>query len=87
MATSKSTAVAKKASNSIVSIQEQLKAQAAAAASKIAPAGGNKIRYSKGKFVLLVVGAKGRGSLKDLFVGSVASRLTELSTVPLLLVK
>lgn len=41
----------------------------------------------KGKFDLLVVGAKGRGSLKDIFVGSVASRLTELSTVPLLLVK
>ena len=57
MATAKKTAstavaVKKPASGAIVSIQEQLKAQAAAAASKIAPAGGNKIRYSKGKFVL-----------------------------------
>lgn len=48
------TAVAVKKPNAgaVVSIQEQLKAQAAAAASKIAPAGGNKIRYSKGKFIL-----------------------------------
>ena len=50
--TSTAVAVKKPASGAIVSIQEQLKAQAAAAASKIAPAGGNKIRYSKGKFVL-----------------------------------
>lgn len=50
--TSTAVAVKKPASGAVVSIQEQLKAQAAAAASKIAPAGGNKIRYSKGKFVL-----------------------------------
>lgn len=50
--TSTAVAVKKPASGAIVSIQEQLRAQAAAAASKIAPAGGNKIRYSKGKFVL-----------------------------------
>jgi hypothetical protein len=47
------TAVAvKKPSGAIVSIQEQLKAQAAAAANKIGAATGNKIRYSKGKFIL-----------------------------------
>lgn len=50
--TSTAVAVKKPASGAIVSIQEQLRAQAAAAASKIAPVSGNKIRYSKGKFVL-----------------------------------
>lgn len=55
MATKKATGTAvavKKPSGNIVSIQEQLKAQAAAAANKIAPGGGNKIRYSKGKFIM-----------------------------------
>jgi hypothetical protein len=56
MATAKKaagTAVAvKKPSGAVVSIQDQLKAQALAAAGKIAPAGGNQIRYSKGKFIL-----------------------------------
>lgn len=42
---------------------------------------------SAGGFDLLVVGAKGRGSLKDILIGSVASRLAEMSKVPLLLVK
>lgn len=55
MATKKATGTAvavKKPSGNIVSIQEQLKAQAAATANQIAPAGGNKIRYSRGKFVM-----------------------------------
>lgn len=46
------TEVAVKNSSAIVNIQDQLRAQAAATASKIAPATGNKIRYSKGKFIL-----------------------------------
>lgn len=52
-ATKTGTAVAvKKPSGNIVSIQEQLKAQAAAAANKIGAPTGNSIRYSKGKFIL-----------------------------------
>lgn len=46
------TEVAVKKSTAIVDIQAQLRAQAEAAAAKIAPATGNKIRYSKGKFIL-----------------------------------
>lgn len=46
------TEVAVKKTTAIVNIQEQLRAQAEATAGKIAPAGGNKIRYSKGKFIL-----------------------------------
>ena len=42
---------------------------------------------AKGKFDLLVVGAKGRGMLQDLLMGSVATRVAELSKVPVLLVK
>lgn len=46
------TAVAVKKSSAVVNIRAQLQAQAAATAAKIQPASGNKIRYSKGKFVL-----------------------------------
>jgi hypothetical protein len=45
-------AVRKPSSGAIVSIQEQLRAQAAALADKTQPAGGNKIRVSAGKFAL-----------------------------------
>lgn len=45
-------AVKKPASGNIVSIKEQLMAQAAAAQNKIGAPTGNSIRYSKGKFVL-----------------------------------
>lgn len=38
------------------------------------------------QFDLIVVGGKGRGNLADLLIGSVASRLTQLSPVPVLVV-
>lgn len=41
----------------------------------------------EGRFDLLVLGSKGRSALKDLVIGSVASRVTSISTVPVLLVK
>ena len=50
--TSTEVATVKKTSSAVVSIQEQLKAQAAAAANKIGAPSGSSIRYSKGKFVL-----------------------------------
>lgn len=40
-----------------------------------------------GKFDLLVLGSKGRSALKDLVMGSVATRVSTLSSVPVLLVK
>lgn len=40
-----------------------------------------------GKFDLLILGSKGRGGLKDLLIGSVARRVSEISKVPVLLVK
>lgn len=45
-------AVRKPTSGAVVSIQEQLKAQAAAMNERIQPGTGNKIRLAKGKFVL-----------------------------------
>jgi hypothetical protein len=51
-ATSTSTAVAKKPSGAVISIQEMLKAQAASMNERVQPAGGNRIRANKGKFVL-----------------------------------
>lgn len=41
----------------------------------------------RGKFDLLVLGSKGRSALKDLLIGSIAKRVSELSKVPVLLVK
>lgn len=41
----------------------------------------------KGKFDLIVMGSKGRSSLGDLVIGSVARRVSEMATVPVLLVK
>ena len=38
-------------------------------------------------FDMIVLGSKGRSSLKDLVVGSVARRLTELAKLPILLVR
>lgn len=40
-----------------------------------------------GRFDLLVLGSKGRGGLKDLLIGSVARRVSEIARVPVLLVK
>ncbi len=42
---------------------------------------------ARGRFDMIVLGSKGRSSLADLLVGSVASRVLELSPVPALLVK
>ena len=42
---------------------------------------------AKGRFDLVVMGSKGRSALRDLLIGSVALRVTELSPVPTLLVK
>ncbi len=42
---------------------------------------------AKGKFDMLVIGAKGRGMLQDLLMGSVATRVAELSKVTVVLVK
>jgi nucleotide-binding universal stress UspA family protein len=42
---------------------------------------------ARGRFDMIVMGSKGRSSLADLLVGSVASRVIELSSVPTLLVK
>jgi hypothetical protein len=47
-----STAVAVRQASNMVSIQEQLKAQAAEMANRTAPASGNKIKPGKGKFTL-----------------------------------
>jgi len=41
----------------------------------------------KEKFDLLVVGGKGRGTLTDLLLGSVATKLVNLSPIPVLVVK
>jgi nucleotide-binding universal stress UspA family protein len=41
----------------------------------------------KGRFDLLVMGTKGRSAFGDWVVGSVAQRVAELSTVPVLLVR
>lgn len=42
---------------------------------------------SAGKFDLVVLGAKGRGAIPDLLLGSVAQRVLSTSPVPVLLVK
>lgn len=42
---------------------------------------------ARGRFDMIVMGSKGRSSLADLLVGSVASRVVELASVPTLLVK
>ncbi len=42
---------------------------------------------ARGRFDMIVMGSKGRGSLAGLLVGSVATRVIELSAVPTLLVK
>ena len=42
---------------------------------------------ARGRFDMIVLGSKGRSSLADLLIGSVASRVPELSSVPTLLVK
>lgn len=39
------------------------------------------------RFDMIVLGSKGRSVLKDLVVGSVASRMIELATIPILLVR
>ncbi len=41
----------------------------------------------KGRFDLLVLGSKGRSSIRDLLMGSVAQRVASLCKVPVVLVK
>jgi nucleotide-binding universal stress UspA family protein len=42
---------------------------------------------TRGKFDLIVLGSKGRSAIRDLLMGSVAKRVSEIATVPVLLVK
>jgi nucleotide-binding universal stress UspA family protein len=42
---------------------------------------------SRGKFDMIVLGAKGRSALRDLLIGSIAKQVSEVATVPVLLVK
>ncbi len=42
---------------------------------------------NKGKYDLIVLGAKGRGAILDVLIGSVAQRVLATSAVPVLLVK
>ena len=42
---------------------------------------------SKGGFEMIVMGSKGRSALGDLMIGSVASRVTTMSEIPVLLVR
>ena len=42
---------------------------------------------SRGKFDMIVMGSKGRSALRDLLIGSIAKRVSEIATVPVLLVK
>ena len=41
----------------------------------------------EGKFDMIVLGSKGRTGFRDMLVGSVAKRVTELATVPVVLVR
>ena len=40
-----------------------------------------------GRFDLIVLGCKGRSAIKDLLIGSVAHRVTELAKTPVMLIK
>jgi nucleotide-binding universal stress UspA family protein len=42
---------------------------------------------TRGKFDMIVLGSKGRSAIRDLLVGSIAKRVSEIATVPVLLVK
>ncbi len=42
---------------------------------------------NRGKFDLIVLGSKGRSAIRDLLIGSVAKRVSEIASVPVLLVK
>ena len=42
---------------------------------------------ARGRYDMVLMGSKGRSALRDLLIGSVASRVAELSPVPTLLVK
>ena len=41
----------------------------------------------EGKFDMIVLGSKGRGTFTDLLVGSVATRVSEMAKIPVLLVR
>ncbi len=42
---------------------------------------------SRGKFDMIVLGSKGRSAVRDFLIGSIAKRVAEIATVPVLLVK
>ena len=42
---------------------------------------------TRGKFDMIVLGSKGRSAIRDLLIGSIAKRVSEIATVPVLLVK
>ena len=42
---------------------------------------------ARGRYDMVLMGSKGRSALRDLLIGSVATRVAELSPVPTLLVK
>ena len=42
---------------------------------------------TRGKFDMIVLGSKGRSALRDLLLGSIAKRVAEIASVPVLLVK
>jgi nucleotide-binding universal stress UspA family protein len=42
---------------------------------------------TRGKFDMIVLGSKGRSAIRDLLVGSIAKRVSEIATIPVLLVK
>lgn len=66
--TTTAVAVKKPSASNIVSIQEQLKAQAAAVSDKVAPAAGNSIRVTQDKQFLLPDGTKTPGPLELVIV-------------------
>jgi nucleotide-binding universal stress UspA family protein len=42
---------------------------------------------SRGKFDMIVLGSKGRSAIRDFLIGSIAKRVAEIATIPVLLVK
>jgi nucleotide-binding universal stress UspA family protein len=45
------------------------------------------VKYAKGKFDIIVIGARGRGSIKEIFFGSVSNYVLHKANIPVLIVK